>query len=119
MKVIKELVYYSAKAACFVIISTVANFFEQIHSLQDINLTSFSRNFTFSKPRFVSKPPFVPPLRTLYTCYEYIQQLKNSYIVFDDEYNRIASVLNKTKDMVKGIFREYYKKLSMNCFNEI
>ncbi len=47
MVVIDELVYYLVKAVCSMIISNVANFFEQIHSLQDIKLTYIDRSFTF------------------------------------------------------------------------
>ncbi len=35
MEVTDELIYYLVKAVCFMIISTVANFFEQIHSIQE------------------------------------------------------------------------------------
>jgi hypothetical protein len=47
MVVIDELVYYLVKAVCSMIISTVANFFEQIHSLHDIKLMFIDRSFTF------------------------------------------------------------------------
>jgi hypothetical protein len=76
-------------------------------------LTSIDKSFTFCKQGFVLL------LRTYRKCFDFIQQLKNRYIVFDDEYDRIAIVLNKTKDSVKGIYRDCYTKLSMDCFFEI
>jgi hypothetical protein len=113
MEVTDKLIYYLVNAVCFMVISTVANFYEQIHYIQDMNLTSYDRSFT------LCKRAFVPLLRTSKKCYEYIQHLKNNYILFDEEYNRIARGLNKTKFMVKEINTSLYLKLSLKCYREI
>jgi hypothetical protein len=113
MEVIDELVYYLVKAICFMIVSTVADFLKQIHSLQDKALTNANKSFT------LCKPGFVPLFRTFKKCLNYIQLLKTRYIAFDDEFKRIARVLNQTKLMIRGIYGDFYKKLVVELYREI
>ncbi len=95
------------------IISTVADFLKQIHSLQDYRLTNLHQSFP------LCKPGFVPLFRTFKKCFNFIHRLKNNFILFDYEFNRITKALSPIKLTIKAIYRDLYRKLTLDCIREI
>jgi hypothetical protein len=95
------------------IICATANFLKQLHSLEDENLTNNYESFAFCKPGLM------PLFRTFKTILNFVQSLKSQYIAYEDEFNRISRVINQTQLIIKAIYREFYRKLTLKRVDEI
>ncbi len=48
-----------------------------------------------------------------------MKSLKSHYIAYEDEFNRISRVINQTQLIIKAIYREIYRKLTLEWVDEI
>ena len=113
VEVFDHLVYYTVKANCSVILSSTAKLFKKMHSLQIPNLVTINRCYS------LCKPGWVPLFLTMHSVLNTIDSLNNSYITFDDEFERLSNTCRQTKDMVKDIYRHFYTKLSHEWIEEM
>ena len=113
LEVTEVLIQYLVKTDCYMILSSIAVFLKKVHSLQIPLLVR--RKVCFC----MSKPGWVPIFRTMRTALHNVGEIETLYIDFDDEFNRISTIISNTKQMIRNIYRDFYRKLIADWVTEI
>ena len=111
--VFDHLVYYLVKANCSMALNTMGVFFKQMHDLQHEELTE--RDVCYS----LAKPGWVVLFRTFGLFMKAMDDILNAYLLFEDEFERIANTCDQTMYMIKTVYRQLYSKLSYEWVNEL
>ena len=104
-EVFDQLVYYLVKGNCSMILNTIGVFLEQVYNLLNPPLLQVRMGY------FFAKPGWTPLLRTIHSFMATIDSVNTQYVVFEDEYQRIADTCDQTKKMVKEMYRQLYGQL--------
>ena len=66
----------------------------------------------------LTKPGWVHIFRTYRRVFQCLQRLRDEYIIFDDELERIENILSQTEDLVKGVYKDFYRKTLRDWLDE-
>ena len=95
METLDVLVFYLVKCICNVVLT--------------------DREVCFS----LTEPGWVHIIRTFRSIFQTIGRLRDEFILFDDEYERIESTLSQTYLLVKKVYSDFYRKTVRDWVREI
>ena len=112
--VFDHLVYYLVKAFCSRILSTTRRISQMF-----ARITTATLDYTPPELTHLSKPGWVPLFRTMYSTFRKLNAIRTEFVVYEDENERLFYALDKTKVLIKDIYRQFYKKLLVEWINEL
>ena len=112
-EVMDVMVLYLVRAACFNIMTIMAQLFQTLHSRIQVPILC---NYAISYA--MMKPGWVHILKTRNAIETALDVLRTQYIIFDDECERIDRTLDDTQQTAKKVYRLVYSKITMEWINE-
>lgn len=112
-EVVDVLVHYLCRATCFCLTKVVATLFRVMHGLQ--NYPHCRNDVAYS----LGKPGWTEIFVTLEEFVRVFDQLRDIYLFFDDEMERIFQTFSDTQIMIKKFYQFFYTKLSWEWHREV
>ena len=108
------IMFYSARAILFCVMTTVFDFFQRIFNV--IETQSLNSQFmAFS----MAKPGWVPLFETIQLVLHTLEVIRTMYIEYDDETGRLWDSVDTTGQLAKCIYKHYYCKLCQQWLEEL
>ena len=111
--IFETLIYWLVCGTCFMVFRQSAYLLKFIYRLKNIQLVRDKKHF------FLTKAGIIEVFKAKEFVNNIIIELKNKFIHFDDIFERISNALDKTMYLIKILFRNYYKMLANNWFEEL
>ena len=111
-----DVIYlYLVRAICHIHLSTALTFTQRLLATIDSPpvLNRYDRGYQMCKPGWTQI------FDSIRSAQDQFYQLRQRYIVFDDETERLGQTLDNSRNSIKAIYRGYYYKISKQWIEEL